>query len=893
MNRGAETIEQELATIVHALRLAFRDSPDPAFALDTEGRFLMANPVLCAFLQFEEESLLGRPYDLFSQSTDAERIRASVTTALGGSATRYRATGTRLNGEPFVTEVTLLPLRLGGQVVALAGTAMDLTLAGAANAAAQRSEDLLRLAGRIARFGGWSVDAESRTVDLSEGARRIFGLPTDVADVSAAAWALHPEDERPRIGALLESCLTNGEPFELESVMLTTSGERLMIRTIGEAERRSDGTIVGARGAILDVTAAAAARERERALEARLTATLSSIGDGIIFVDDHDQVTYANPRAVAMSQRTEDELLGSPLWTLFPEAVESGFRDAFQQARDTGGRVVHRALFPPYGRWFETTAYPTGEGLAVYLRDVTEEQTTVEEAQRAQERLAYQAALLDTARDVMLVREIDGTVLYWNKAAAELYGWSADEAVGRSVYDLIGMEPAERTASVGELMRTGYFAGEVEQRTRDGRSIIVDARWQLLRDETGKPTAVFAVNSDITDYRRELEARQRAQRLESLGTLAGGIAHDLNNVLTPILMSVQLLAQDEADAERRELLDTVETAVKRGAEMIRQVLTFARGIDGRRVPVDVGRLLDDLLVLTRDVMPRGVAVEVTRDEPLPVITGDPTQLLQVLVNLVTNARDAMGDTGRLSISAGTLEIVDEYSSVSHAATPGTYLQLAVEDSGHGMTADVTGKIFEPFFTTKPHGRGTGLGLATSLAIVRSHGGFMQVYSEPGRGTRFTIGIPIETDPNAPAAHRGGDPIDLPRGRGEVVLVVDDEEAIRTVTRRTLEANGYRVITAADGREAIDIIEHGDVSIDLVLTDMMMPVMDGAATSAYLEEHHPRIPIIAASGLNSGSDSSAVGMGIARFIGKPYTTAALLTSVSDTLREHRLPPEGDG
>lgn len=892
MTGGAGAIEHELATVVHALRLALHDSPDPAFALDTEGRFLMANPVLCRFLQFEEESLLGQPYDLFSQSTDAERIRTSVATALGGSATRYRASGSRLSGEPFVTEVTLLPLRLGGQVVALAGTASDLSLADAA-AEAQRNGDLLRLAGRIARFGAWSIDADSQEVQLSESARDLLEIDQHETDVTAAAWAVHDADGERRFRELLEACLTRGEPFDVESEMRTASGGLLWVRTVGEPERRSDGVIVGARGAILDVSAARAARERERSLESRLTATLASIADGILFVDEHDQITYANPRAIEMSRLPESQLLDTPLWSLFPDAVAAGFRDSFNRARASGGRVVHRALFAPYGRWFETTAYPTTDGLAVYLRDVTDEQAAADDALRAQERLEYQAALLETARDVMFVRDLDGTVRYWNRAAAELYGWSAEEAVGRSVFDLIGMQESERAEALHELMTTGYFAGEVEQHSRDGRLIIVDARWQLLRDESGDATAIFAVNTDITEYRRELEARQRAQRLESLGTLAGGIAHDLSNVLTPILMSVQLLGQDEADPERRELLATVETAVKRGAEMIRQVLTFARGVDGRRVPVDVGRLLDDLLALTRDVMPRGVEVVVRRAEPLPAVTGDPTQLLQVLVNLVTNARDAMGDAGRLVISVEPLEIVDEYTSVSHEATPGHYLQFAVEDSGHGMPAEVAAKIFEPFFTTKAQGRGTGLGLSTSLAIVRSHGGYMQVYSEPERGTRFTIGLPIEVDVVASTGHPDAAPAPLPRGSGETVLVVDDEEAIRTVTRRTLEAHGYHVVEATNGREAIDIIERGDVSVDLVLTDMMMPVMDGAATSAYLEEHHPEIPIIAASGLSSGGDSSAVGMGIARFIGKPYTTVALVTSVGDTLRERQLPPEGDG
>jgi PAS domain S-box-containing protein len=890
MTMGANAIEHELTTVVHALRLAFRDGLDPAFVLDTDGRFLMANPVLCQFLQVDEESLLGRQYDLFSQSTDAERVRASVATALGGSATRYRASGTRLNGEPFITEVTLLPLRLGGQVVALAGTAADLSLADAA-ADAQRNGDLLRLAGRIARFGAWSVDADSQEVQLSESARDLLEIDQHATDVTAAAWAVHDAEQERRFRELLEACLTRGEPFDVESEMRTSSGGLLWVRAVGEPERRSDGVIVGARGAILDVSAARAARERERALESRLTATLASIADGILFVDEHDQITYANPRAIEMSRLPESELFGTPIWLLFPDAIAAGFRDAFARARTSGGRVVHRALLVPYGRWFETTAYPTTDGLAVYLRDVTEEQAAAEDSLRAQERLEYQAALLDTARDAMLVRDLNGTILYWNRAAAELYGWSPEEAIGRTVGEIIVVDPVVREQIHAEVLATGYYAGEVEQRTRDGRTIIADCRLQLLYDD-GVPSALFAVNSDITDWRREVEARQRAQRLESLGTLAGGIAHDLNNVLTPILMSVQLLGQDETDPERRELLATVETAVKRGAEMIRQVLTFARGVDGRRVPVDVGRLLDDLLALTRDVMPRGVEVVVRRAEPLPAVTGDPTQLLQVLVNLVTNARDAMGDTGKLSITAEALEIVDEYTSVSHAAAPGHYLQVSVEDSGHGMTADVVAKIFEPFYTTKPQGRGTGLGLATSLAIVRSHGGFMQVYSEPGRGTRFVVGIPLETAPSRSPDNPVSGSSSLPRGSGEAVLVVDDEEAIRSVTQRTLEAYGYRVITATDGREAIDIIERGDVVVDLVLTDMMMPVMDGAATSAYLEEHHPDIPIIAASGLNSGGDSSAVGMGIARFIGKPYTTMALLTSVSDTLREHRLPGKGD-
>lgn len=880
-------VDPALDDLIRALRLTMRDSPDSAFVLDRDGVFLMANEALCRSLRVDESALIGLRYDLSARSTDPEQILENFRAALAGTASRYHGSGTRTNGDPFVAEVTQLPIRINGEVLAVFGSAVDLTERDRHDAEARRSEELLRLAGRIAHFGGWSVDAETRQVSLSEGARLMLGIPDDTPDLTAAAWSLHPDDERDRISTLLERCFTTGESFDIESVMVTTSGDRLTVRTVGEAHTAPDGRVVRAHGALWNISDSVAARERERELEARLSATLNSISDGIFFIDRHGLLSFVNPRAVEMSQRSEADLLGTPLWTIFPEAVEAGFRASFDRALASGDRVVHRAYFAPYERWFETTAYPANDGLAVYLRDVTDDERARETARRTQEQLAQQAALLDNARDAMLVRDIDGTVRYWNNAAVQLYGWARDEAVGRNVMDLIEMEPEVRAQAIGTLMRDGFYAGEVTQRTRDGQTIVIDCRWQVLTDETGTPRSVFAVNSDITEYRNEQDARQRAQRLESLGTLAGGIAHDLNNVLTPILMSIQLLEREETDSERAELLTTMESAVKRGAEMIQQVLAFARGVEGRRIVVDLDRLLNDLLAFSRDTLPAGIVLEVERSGSLPTTVGDPTQLLQVLVNLVANAKDAMGASGHLRISAEPLQIVDEYTSISHAAAPGDYIAIAVEDDGHGMSAEVVAKIFEPFFTTKAPGKGTGLGLATSLAIIRSHGGFMQTYSEPERGTRFVIGLPVSSEPmpgdiSSTVKHSA-----MPRGEGELLLIIDDEDSIRQVASRTLEAHGYRTLVAADGREAIELIEGGGQRVDLVITDMMMPVMDGAATSAYLEEHHPGIPIIAASGLNSGgTESRTVGMGISRFLAKPYTTSLLLTTVKETLLEHR-------
>ncbi len=878
-------VDPRLAEIARALMIALRESPDVAFVLDTSARFVGANPVLCSSISVAEHQLLGRRFDFAGRSIDTLRVDQQMRAALEGVPSRYRSVGHRTSGEQFVAEVTLLPLHVGDDVVGVLGTAVDLTEIDRHDVEVRRSEELLRLAGRLARFGGWSVDAETRKVSLSRGARVLLGIPDDVPDLTSAAWARHAEPDRARIEDMLERCLETGEPFDIESVMIAADGERLTVRTVGEADRLDDGRIVGAHGAVWDITESAAARERERQLESRLTETLNAISDGIVFADNDDVVTYVNLRAIEMSQHTEAELIGRSMWALFPRAATAGFQEAFAAARSTGTRVVHRAQLGAGGLWFESTAYPTVDGLAIYLRDVTDDERAREASLRTQQKLNEQAALLDTARDAMIVRDLENRVQYWNAAATRLYGWTAEEAQGRWIGDLIYSDLTVLERATETVLRENYYADEIEQRDRDGRTVIVDCRWQLLTDDQGSPRAIFTINTDITEYRREQEARQRAARMESLGTLAGGIAHDLNNVLTPILMSVQLLESDESNPERREMLATMETAVKRGAEMVRQVLSFARGVEGRRITVDVERLLDEMIAVSRDSLPRNIELVVERTALLPHTVGDPTQLLQVLVNLVTNAKDAMEHGGRLTISAERTEIIDHYSSVSHAAAPGDYITIAVEDTGSGMPADVAEKIFEPFFTTKPPGKGTGLGLATSLAIMRSHGGFMQVYSEQDRGTRFIIGVPVIGRNTADASPVTAVRTPLPSGTGELVLVVDDEAAIRLVTCRTLEAHGYRTISAAHGREAIDLIESGLHDVDLILTDMMMPVMDGAATSAYFEEHHPHIPIIAVSGLNSGArESSAVGMGVSRFIAKPYTTSVLLRTVDDTLHE---------
>ena len=747
--------------------------------------------------------------------------------------------------------------------------------------------DLLRIAGSMARFGGWSVDAETHELALSPEGRALLELPLEGALDFDAVFALHPDEWKPIVAAHLERCLADGTPFDLETPMHTAHGTLLMIRTIGEAAYGPDGRIARAQGAVWDITPMADERAKNRALEERLELTLNTISDGVFFIDHDGRFTVANDNGAAMVRHTTTELVGRHVFEVFPEAQATPFARSLAEALSGGERLVTRAYYAPLELTLEATFYPSEDGVAVYLKDVSDDERLQAELRRTSAILAEQAALIEASRDAMVVRALDGRIRHWNRAAAQLYGWPAAEAIDRFERELLYDEADAYDAATEATLRDDYWSGELDQRTRSGRALVAECRWQLLRDADGAPEAIFAVMSDVTADRKAQEARLRAQRMESLGTLAGGIAHDLNNVLTPILMSVQLLEQGETDAGRREILATMEGAVKRGADMIRQVLSFARGVDGRRETVSVPQLVDDLVGFARDTLPKSITVDLALDDAVSATRGDPTQLLQILINLVMNAKDAMPTGGTLRIRTTEPVLEDSYSSISHLAMPGRYVAIEVEDTGHGMPPDTVEKIFEPFFTTKEVGKGTGLGLATSLAIVRSHGGFMQVYSEQGKGTRFTVGLPATSAGSGADARPAAPAPEVPRGHGELVLVVDDEPSILQITCQTLELHGYRTLRATNGRDALDVMTATQGVVDLVLTDMMMPVMDGAALSAHLEEHHPELPVIAASGLNSnGGAARAVGMGVSRFLPKPYTTSLLLTTIRDTLLDAR-------
>jgi len=502
------------------------------------------------------------------------------------------------------------------------------------------------------------------------------------------------------------------------------------------------------------------------------------------------------------------------------------------------------------------------------------------ERKQAEQKIREQAALLDITTDAILVRDRENKILFWNKGAEHMYGWKADDVLGKSANKLLYKETSSQLeVALKSVLEIGEWQGELHQVTKDGKKIIVESRWTLVRDEAKQPKSILTVNTDITQ-KKQLEAQfLRTQRLESIGTLASGIAHDLNNVLTPILMTAQLLETQVHDERSKRLLPILVTNAKRGANLVKQVLSFARGLEGKFTILQIKHLISEIKQIAKQTFPKSIEFYTSIPQYLGTVFGDATQLHQVLMNLCVNARDAMPDGGTLSISAENLFIDQNHAKMNLDAQVGPYIVITVADTGTGIPPEILDRIFEPFFTTKEIGKGTGLGLSTVIGIIKSHGGFVKVYSEVGRGTQFKVYLPeAEVDQITPV-----EDLELPTGKGELILVVDDEAAIRDITKTSLETYNYRALTASDGIEAIALYAEHRQEISVVLTDMMMPSMDGATTIRTLRKIEPHVKIVAVSGLVSKDKLAQVAsIGVKTFLAKPYTTKELLTTLHEVL-----------
>jgi PAS domain S-box-containing protein len=500
--------------------------------------------------------------------------------------------------------------------------------------------------------------------------------------------------------------------------------------------------------------------------------------------------------------------------------------------------------------------------------------------QEAERKIREQAALIEKAHDAILVQDLAGNIIYANPSAERLYGWRLAELNANGIAEELFSPDAAAAASARETaLARGEWNGELRQQTRAGQVLVVEGRCTLIRDENGQPKELLLINRDITE-KKQLEAQfLRTQRMNTIGTLAGGMAHDLNNALAPILMGVQLLRRKSKDEESRRVLGLMETNTHRSADMVRQVLLFARGRGAEFERLELRPLVKELETIVRETFPKNVAVQTFLPDDLWLVRGNPTQLHQVFLNLCVNARDAMPEGGQLSFAADNVELDAAAAAALPEGRAGEYVSILVSDTGTGMSSEVRAHIFEPFFTTKGEGRGTGIGLATVLRIIRAHDAFLRVESQPGQGTTFEIFLPRarETVPTAAPAS----PSDIPHGNGELILVVDDEQAIRDLVTDGLISHGYRVLSATNGQEALHTLAQDPKAVSALLTDFAMPVMDGQQTITAARRLRPDLPIILASGESKIENGHRGGSVL--LLSKPFSLEELLAAL------HRILP----
>lgn len=607
----------------------------------------------------------------------------------------------------------------------------------------------------------------------------------------------------------------------------------------------------------------------------------------VLHPDGSDEFTDASPGCRDIYELEPHELLRDVglVWAMIhPDDVEAVQKANALSMQTLQAFDIEFRLIPPSGciKWVHARSNPQRQenGDLVFdglVMDISERKQT-------QEKVREQAALLDVANDAIFVCNLENRILFWNQSAENLYGWTQQESLGKQAHAILYREPFPKSETgLERTIEDGSWQGELKQITKTGKEIIVASRWTLVRDESGKPKSILVVNSDITQTKQLEQQFYQTQRLESLGVLASGIAHDLNNILTPILAVAQLLQLKLPNLEQknRQLINILEENSKRGAALVKQITAFARGAEGKRVPLQIRHIFQEIERILKSTFPKSIEISINiTTSNLWTISAEPTQIHQVLMNLCVNARDAMPLGGTLTLAAENFQVDKNYAKMNLHAEVGNYVVITVSDTGCGMTQEVKERIFEPFFTTKQVGKGTGLGLSTVIGIIQNHGGFINVHSSFGKGSQFQVFLRAIEAPVTENVDRS----QMVLGNGELILVVDDEAFVREIAKASLEESNYRVLIASDAIEAFSLYAQHKNEIRLVLMDIQMPSMDGFQAIRVLQQMNATIKIIVISGLVSNQKLlEANKINVQAFLSKPYTVDELLATIQSVLR----------
>jgi PAS domain S-box-containing protein len=885
-----DALETDVQEHLAKLRELTSDNPNQRRRLDR------IQPLIAERIRWGDETLLARRRSGFSAAQ--ERVSAGAGRALLEECNRifkemeddeYALLAKRQKYSETASQMTFLLLPLG-VFLSLAGLSLGLFFLNAGMGERKRAEHSLRQSeeGMRAILDSTldciiTMDHHGRVVVFNPAAEKTFGYPREKAIGQLLSELIIPPSLRDRHQKGLSRYLATGE----EQVL----GKRLEMTAM-----RSDGsefpvelaiTRIGSQeppmftGFIRDITERRFSDEAIRASEQRFSSFMDNVPGFAWMKDAEGRYVYGNKFFQALL--IAEEWRGRTVEEVWPPEIAAPLRANDEKVVETKAPLQTMEMIVQAGekRAVLSSKFPilNGNGEVAFVCGIG---IDITERTQAEGRLREQADIINRAHDAIIIRNFETEeITFWNKGAEHLYGWSAEEALGKPIGELIFADPKDREAPLKLLVSTGEFHGETKQIAKDGREIIVYSRARVIRGGAGELRSVLLINTDVTEQKKLETHLLRAQRLESIGTLASGVAHDLNNILTPILICAEVLKGNPAAEDILPTISLIEESARRGAAVVKQVLTFARGIEGERVTIKPSHLIEEMLDIARKTFPKSIEITSRYPEDLATIECDPTQLHQVLLNLSVNARDAMPNGGRLTITAENFDVDEHYASMTPGAKTGPHVMLRVSDTGTGMPQANIDKIFDPFFTTKEVGKGTGLGLSTALGIIKSHGGFISVYTEVGIGTTFKVFLPAKVSEETLQKSRV--PSELLEGNGELILVVDDEPGILRASKMILEKQNYRVLTANDGPEALALIAHQKDAIRLVISDISMPYMDGVMLIRAIKKMKPDTAILASTGQGEqGRMAELQSLSVNNFLTKPYNTEKLLLGLRNAL-----------
>jgi PAS domain S-box-containing protein len=870
---------------------------DGYWLTDTNGRLLEVNDAYCRMSGYNEDELLSMKIPDLEVNETPEIVAKHMQTVVMKGSDRFESRHRRKDGSVFDVEVSIqFRPEDGGQCVCFLRNISDRKRA---EKALKESEERYNLAMDASRDGVYEWDLETRKIYYSPGWKRMLGYEPDELPDDFSVWEklTRPEDVEKSWQIMTEVVEGKRERFEVEFQMRHKDGHWIHILSRSNIFKDANGKPVRVVGTHVDITEqkqAEAEREKSQALFKGLYDNMTSGSAVYKVINDGSKgsdyiIVEFNKKSLEIEGKQKHQVIGKTLLDLRPTIDDYGLIPVMRKVWKTGIpayypiKMYQDDIFSSY---YENYIFkiPSGEVVTIY-NDVShqknQEKALIDKTEKLQ-------AIFQAAQNISFIitdaRDPEPAILEFSPGAENIFGYQKEEIIGKPASILHRPDDAARFPEIHQKMREGNvgFTGETTLIRKSGEPFIAMFSTYPIFDQNGKMYSALGVSIDINEKKRLETQLLQTQKIESVGRLAGGVAHDFNNMLGVILGHTELaLLMADEDNDLVSDLKEIQKAAKRSADITKQLLAFARKEIISPKKLDLNDTVESMLNMLRRLIGEDIDLVWQPSANLWPVKMDPSQIDQILANLCINARDAIAGVGKLTIETGRKSFDEGYCCEHPGFIPGDFVLLAVSDNGCGMDKETLDNLFEPFFTTKEVGKGTGLGLASVYGIVKQNNGFINVYSEPDQGSTFRIYLPrLVGDENIGKAvsEKKAAP-----GGTETILLVEDEPSILRMTRMMLKRKGYTVLSAATPTEAVEKATHHSGPIDMLMTDVVMPEMNGRDLAGQITDLYPDIRLLFMSGYTSNviAHHGVLDDGVA-FIQKPFSMVDLAEKVREIL-----------